>query len=240
MVVERALAILDVLAESPRDLGTNEIARRVGSTASSVSRMLATLARAELVRRVPDSGRYRLGLRLVQLGNAALARVDIRDIARPHLVALTEATGETATLSMPGEATAMTLDFVPSPSSVRSVAELGRPSVAHATAVGKVYLSHGGAFPDGRLTDYTDRTITDHDELAKCLPRVRERGWAEAMEEREAGLNAIAAPVLDAEGNLVAVIGLQGPAWRFDSTAMRLAVDHLLEHAAALSPGPAP
>lgn len=240
MVVERALAILDLLAESPRDLGTNEIARRVGSTASSVSRMLATLARAELVRRVPDSGRYRLGLRLVQLGNAALARVDIRDVARPHLVALTEATGETATLSMPGEATAMTLDFVPSPSSVRSVAELGRPSVAHATAVGKVYLSHGGAFPEGRLTSYTDRTITDHDELAKCLPRVRERGWAEAVEERESGLNAIAAPVLDAEGNLVAVIGLQGPAWRFDSTAMRLAVDHLLEHAAALSPGPAP
>lgn len=240
MVVERALAILDVLAEAPRDLGTNEIARRVGSTASSVSRMLATLARAELVRRVPDTGRYRLGLRLVQLGNAALARVDLRDVARPHLIALMEATGETATLSMPGEATAMTLDFVQSPSSVRSVAELGRPSVPHATAVGKVYLSHGGAFPEGRLTDYTDRTVTNHGELAKSLAEVRERGWAEAVEERESGLNAIAAPVLDAEGNLVAVIGLQGPAWRFDVTAMRLAVDHLLEHAATLSPGPAP
>lgn len=240
MVVERALAILDVLAESPRDLGTNEIARRIGSTASSVSRMLATLARAELVRRVPDTGRYRLGLRLVQLGNAALARVDLRDVARPHLVALMEATGETATLSVPGAETAMTLDFVQSPSSVRSVAEVGRPSVPHATAVGKVYLSHGGVFPKGRLTNYTDRTVTDLDELTKTLPQVRERGWAEAVEERESGLNAIAAPVLDSDSNLVAVLGLQGPAWRFDGTVMRRAVDHLLEHAAALSPGPAP
>ncbi|MPZ94280.1 MAG: helix-turn-helix domain-containing protein [Propionibacteriales bacterium] len=237
VVVERALAILDVLADAPQDLGTNEIARRTGITPSSASRMLATLAKGELVRRVPDTGRYRLGLRLVQLANSALSRIDLRDVAHPHLVALMEVTGETATLSVPGEGSAMTLDFVQSSSSVRSVAEIGRPSVPHATAIGKVYLSLGGTLPDGRLTAYTDRTITSRSALSKALVRIRERGWAEAFEEREPGLNAIAAPVLDADQRLVAILGLQGPAWRFDAAAMERAVGPLLDNAAPLSPG---
>lgn len=238
VVLERALAILNVLAEARADLGTNEIARRSGVNPSSASRLLATLARGELVRRAPDTGRYHLGLRLVELGNVALARVDLRDIARPHLTALMEATGETATLSVPGETTAMTLDFVQSPSTVRSVAEIGRPSVPHATSVGKVFLSYGGTLPDTELIACTHRTITDRSVLEKALDEVRERGWAEGLEERELGLHAIAAPVLDANATLVAIVGLQGPSWRFDVAAMRAAVPALLEHAAALWRGP--
>ena len=238
-VVSRAVAVLDVLAESPRDLGTNEIARHTGMNASSASRMLATLAAGHLVRRAPDTGRYGLGLRLVQLGNAALARVDLRELVRPHLVALMEATGETATLSVPGEDEMMTVDFVQSPSSVRSVAAIGRPSVAHATAIGKIFLSYGGALPVEDLRVFTERTVTDRDTLARAVAEARERGYAEALEERESGLNAIAAPVLSGAGDLVAVLGLQGPAQRFDAPAMRLAVEHLRRHAQRLSAGSA-
>lgn len=237
-MVERALAILDVLAEAQSDLGTNEIARRAGVHPSSASRLLATLARHELVRRTAGTGRYHLGLRLVELGNSALSRVDLRDLARPRLTALMEATGETATLSIPGETTAMTLDFVQSASSVRSIAEIGRPSVPHATAIGKVYLSYGGTLPDAELVACTYRTITDRAVLDKALAQVRERGWAEALEERELGLHAIAAPVLDANANLVAILGLQGPSWRFGVRAMRAAAPRLIEHAAALWRGP--
>nr|WP_281353496.1 IclR family transcriptional regulator [Phytoactinopolyspora mesophila] len=232
------MEILNVLADAATDLGTNEIARRAGVNPSSASRLLATLARAELVRRTPDSGRYALGLRLVELGNSALARIDLRDVARPHLTALMQATGETSTLSVPGETTAMTLDFVQSPSTVRSVAEIGRPSVPHATAIGKIYLSYRGTFPDTELVACTHRTITDPEVLQKTLDEVRERGWAEAHEERELGLHAVAAPVLDASASLVAILGLQGPSWRFDAQAMQAAVPHLLEHASALWRGP--
>lgn len=234
--VERAVAVLTALAESPRDMGTNELSRLTGINASSVSRVLATLARDELVRRVPDSGRYRLGLRLVQFGNAALARVDLREVARPHLVALTESTGETATLSIPGEQTTMTVDYVQSPSSVRSVAEVGRPSVGHATATGKVFLAHGGRLPAGPLQAYTKQTVTDRRELARQLTVVRARGWAQAVGEREDDLNAVAAPVLDSRGGLVAILGLQGPAARFDVAAMGSGVEALLTHTVALSP----
>ena len=153
--------MLDALADGG-ELGTNELARRTSLHPSSVSRLLATLADAGLVEHVADTGRYRLGLRLVDLGNAVLARLDLREIARPHLRALVEATGETATLSAPGDPDAITVDFVQSGSSVQSVARLGRPSVAHATATGKVVLAFSeAALPDGPLAAYTERTIVD-------------------------------------------------------------------------------
>src|SRR6516165_450757 len=90
--VERALAVLDALGDGGSELGTNEIARRTGINASSVSRLLATLADAGMVEHVQATGRYRLGLRLLQLGNAVLARLDLREIARPHLQALVDET----------------------------------------------------------------------------------------------------------------------------------------------------
>lgn len=233
--VERAVALLDLLADGG-EFGTNELARRTGLSASTVSRTLATLAAGGLVEHVPESGRYRLGLRLVQLGHAALARLDLRALARPHLRALVEATGETATISVPGEPDAVTVEFVQSPSSVQSVAQLGRPSVAHATAAGKVVLAWGGAgLPAGPLTAFTRRTIVDRATLVREVRRVRARGWARAVREREEDLSAVAAPVFGAQGELAAVLGLQGPASRFDREAMRAALGPLLESADAVS-----
>jgi IclR family acetate operon transcriptional repressor len=233
--VERAIAVLDVLAEAV-ELGTNEIARRTRINASSVSRLLATLAAAGLVEQVEGTGQYRLGLRLVELGNAALARLDLRELARPHLRALVAATGETATLSVPGEEWALTVDFVRSPASVQGVAQIGRPSVPHATAVGKVLLAFGGVeLPGGELHPYTTHTIVDHAQLAREVTRVRAQGWAQATGEREDDLNALAAPVLDAAGELVAVLGVQGPASRFGEGAMHDARRPLAAAASALS-----
>jgi DNA-binding IclR family transcriptional regulator len=234
--VERAFTVLDALADGSVELGTNEIARRTGINASTVSRLLATLAHAGFVEHVAETGRYRLGIRLLELGNAVLARLDLRDVAGPHLAALVEETGETATLSAPSEHDAVTIDFVQSDSSVQSVARLGRPSVAHATAVGKTMLAFGRAeLPRGPLTAYTDRTITDRELLAAEIARVRESGLAEALGEREDDLNAIAAPVWDSRGALAAILGIQGPAPRFGPRALRAAIVPLQRRAQAMS-----
>ncbi|MGH3130094.1 MAG: IclR family transcriptional regulator, partial [Gaiellaceae bacterium] len=154
--VARALAVLEALAEGGGELGTNDIARRTRINASTVSRLLATLADAGFVEHVHSTGRYRLGLRLLQLGNAVLARLDLRGLARGDLEALVAETGETATLSAPGEGAAITIDFVQGPSSVQGVTQIGRPSVAHATATGKVMLAFAeAALPDTPLQAYT-------------------------------------------------------------------------------------
>jgi len=233
--VMRAVAVLRALADASGDLGNNEIARRTRINPSTVSRLLATLATDELVSRVPDSGRFRLGPRLVELGNAALARGDMRQVCHPHLTALTETTGETSTLSLPYEEGTITVDFVQSPSSVRSVAEVGRPSIAHATATGKVFLAYAGTMPSEPLLAYTKRTITDVALLAAEVETIRQRGWAQAVGEREEEQNAIAAPILGTGTTLTAVLGLQGPAGRFGPKAMRAAVDQLIAHCAELS-----
>jgi DNA-binding IclR family transcriptional regulator len=229
--VARALALLDVLADGPA--GVNALARRIEVNPSSASRLLATLERGGLVEREPG-GPYRLGLHLVALADRVLARLDVRDLARPHLRALVEQTGETATLSVPGGAEAVTVDFVPGESSVVSMARLGRPSIGHATAVGKVLLAFTAAEPSV-LTALTERTITDADLLAAELAAVREQGWAEAEGEREPDLNALAAPVFGRGGELAAILGLQGPAARFTARRRAEVLPRLLEAATAVS-----
>ena len=232
--VERAVAVLDALTDG--ELGTNEIARRTGLTASTASRQLATLVAGGLVEHDADTGRYRLGLRLVELGNAALGRLDLRDLARPHLRSLVEATGETATLSVSGERDAITVDFVQSPRSVRSVAQLGRPSIGHATAAGKVVLAFAGqALAGTQLDRFTDLTIVDPDVLDRELVKIRSAGVATAVDEREPGLAALAAPVFGRGGELVAILGVQGPSERFRDGVLAAAAAPLLAAAAALS-----
>ncbi|MGP0035484.1 MAG: IclR family transcriptional regulator [Solirubrobacteraceae bacterium] len=237
--VARAIALLDALAESDGGARVGELARRIGVNPSTASRLLGTLEAGGLVERSPD-GPYRLGLKLVAMSDRVLGQLDVRDLARPRLTWLVQETGETATLSVPGAGAAITVDFVPSPSSVVSLARLGRPNVAHATAVGKVMLAYGGADPavpldsGAGLTAFTDRTITDPGELVRELDRVRADGLAEAVGEREPDLNALAAPVFGRGGALEAILGLQGPAARLPAGKRRALRDPLRSAAAEL------
>ena len=233
--MQRAIAILGELAGARGELGTNEIARRTGINVSTISRILATLVSGGLVEHVTATGRYRLGIGVIRLANAACERLDVRSLARPHLEDIVGQVRETVTLSVPGGHEAITLDYVQSPLSVRSVAEVGRASAAHATAVGKVFLAHGGTVPAGPLQAFTERTIVDHDALRIEVAGVRERGWGQAVGEREEDLNAIAVPVMDPARQLVAILGIQGPAVRFSPRAMRSAVELLMERTERMS-----
>ncbi len=234
--VARALAIIDALAESDDGLGVNELARRIGVNPSTASRLLATLQQAGIVER-SAGGPYRLGLRLLALSDRVLAQLDVRERARPWLSWLVEQTGETATLSVPGGAEAITVDFVPSSSTVVSMARVGRPSVPHATAAGKVMLAFGPAseLEGRRLAAYTERTITDPATLARQLDQVREEGIAEAVGEREPDLSALAAPVPGRGGGLVAIVGLQGPRARLPAAKLRALREPLRRAAAEIS-----
>ena len=230
------MALLDALADSETGLGVNELARRIGVNPSTASRLLATLEQGRLVERSPG-GPYRLGLKLVALSDRVLTQLDVRTRARPLLARLVADTGETATLSVPGDGEAITVDFVPSPSSVVSMARVGRPSIPHATAAGKVMLAFDtppARRPAKALTAYTERTITRPDVLAAELAAVRDRGWAEAVGEREPDLGAVAAPVFGRGGELVAILGIQGPASRLPAPTRRLLRAPLLQAAAEL------
>jgi DNA-binding IclR family transcriptional regulator len=230
------MRVLDAFLEINGEAGTNEVSRRTGINASTVSRLLSTLVSGGFVEHVPESGRYRLGPHLIRLANHAVSQIDVRALARAHLAALEEETGETSTLSIAGEGEAVTVDFVVSRATVASVARIGRPSVPHATATGKVMLAFA---PTARfsaaLEPYTDRTITSSKRLMREIAAVREQGWAEAVKEREVDLNAIAAPIFGASGELAAILGVQGPAGRFGRKKREAALPALLSRAGAIS-----
>jgi DNA-binding IclR family transcriptional regulator len=232
--VARALALLEELRDSEQGLGVNELARRIDVNPSTASRLLATLESYGLIQR-EENGPVRLGLGLVTLADRVLSRLDLQGLARPMLLELMAQTGETATLSLPGEREAITVDSVPSRSSVVSMARLGRPSVSHATAVGKVMLAFGGGpLPRERdLVALTERTITERTALGREIGLVRERGYGTVFGEREAEVNAIAAPVFQRAGVLAAILGLQGPASRLEQPTRLL--DALLAATAALT-----
>jgi IclR family acetate operon transcriptional repressor len=232
--VARALALLDELCENDEGLGVNELARRIGVNASTASRLLATLESAGMVRR-DGQGPYRLGLTLLTLADRVHSQLDLGALARPVLVELMETTGETTSLSVPGERDPITVDSVPSRSSVVSMTRLGRSSISHATSVGKVMLAFGGGpLPRERdLVALTDRTITDRSELEAAIAGVRERGYATVFGEREPDVNAIAAPVWGRERTFAAILGIQGPATRLEDPTRLLAP--LLEAAETLT-----
>ena len=238
--VDKALALLWAFDGAQTELGVVELARQVGMSASTVSRLLSSLVRGGVVEYDEATGRYRLGVGLVRLASLVSGRLDLRALARPHLEAIVKSTQETASLSIFAGEESVTIDFVSSPRTVLSVAKLGRPGPAHATSVGKLLLAYQ---PEeawdralvGDLVRFTPRTIVDPELLRAELQCIREQGYAMAEEERERELNAIAVPVRGAHGQVVAALGVQGPAHRFDRTVMLHALTVLEEEAEALS-----
>ncbi len=238
--VGRALSILEALPGGREGIRASELARAVGVNPSTASRLLATLAAHRMAERTPH-GTWRLGLGVLALSDRVLSGLDLRERARPWLRWLVEETGETATLSLPGAGEAITIDFVPSPRSVVSMARVGRPSAPHATATGKVMLVFGAggaqeplevATSLGHLERFTERTVCDPESLAEELRATGRRGLADAVGERELDLAALAAPVLGRRGELSAIVGLQGPVARLPS-ARRAELEAPLLRAAA-------
>ncbi len=234
--VERALRVLDAFLEQPGEVGTNELSRRTGINASTVSRLLATLVAGGYVEHLPESGRYRLGPHLIRLANHMMSSLDLRSLARPHLVALEQATGETATLSVAGGRDAVTVDFVASHpgGGQRRAHRPAQRRACHGDRQGDAGLRAGGGGrrPARRLhRPHRHRRPQAQEEIDE----VRSNGWAQAVKEREPDLNAIAAPVFGADGALVAILGVQGPAARFGRKKREAALAHLLENARALS-----
>jgi IclR family acetate operon transcriptional repressor len=231
--VGRAVSVLELLSSGPADLTVTEIGRRLGVHKATASRLLATLADRGLVRRDPATDRYGLGVGLVRLAGAALAGMDLVREGRPVLEELARRTQETVNLAVLDGDEVLHVDQIAPARSIVSVSWIGRRTPLHCTSNGKVLL----AFADeaerervlaGPLERRTKRSVTDPDRLREQLLQVRSRGHAQTVEELEEGLNAVAAPVRDAEGRVVAAVSVAGPAFRMRPselpTVARLAV----------------
>jgi DNA-binding IclR family transcriptional regulator len=216
--VDRAVAILEILARDG-EAGVTEVARELDVHKSTASRLLAALDRRELVTQDAARGKFRLGVGIVRLAGAASARLDVVQESRAICRALAQQVGETVNLAILSGRDALYLDQAAGPAALSPHNWAGRRIPLHATSDGKVLLAW---LPEGELTAclppplarFTDRTITAVAEFAALLAEVRRRGFATAVDELEAGLTAIAAPVRNAEGTVIASVSASGPSFR--------------------------
>lgn len=215
--LDRALDILEELADADRALGVGELAERTGLPQGTVHRLLQSLQARGYVRRSP-ARKYALGTGSLRLGDAA-QRALVRS-ARPVLAGLVGLTGETANMAVLEGDDVVYVAQVSSPHTLRMFAEVGRHVPPHSTAVGKVLLA---ALPRDRvvallrrtgLPARTPTTITDPEAFLAELDRVRAQGWAADEEEQETGIRCIAVPV-GRDGRVVAALSVSGPADRF-------------------------
>ena len=221
--VDRAVAILDLLAQGGWRTGA-EVARELKVHRSTALRLLGTLERHALVERDQRTARYRLGLRLPQLASVVTGEFDLRYVARPVCEHLAMAAGETATLDVLVGDVIVPIEQATASTSLVSVNWLGRRTPVHCTASGKAILAFG---PDGvrdrllnlPLLGLTPHTITGRAELQAQLEEARRSGVARTQEELEVGLDAIAAPVFDAGGDVVAALDVSGPSHRLRAGA---------------------
>ncbi len=236
--VRRAISALEHISEAG-ELGVSELGRRLGVHKATASRLVATLAERGLLERDPATEKYRLGFGLIRLAGAAMAELEIVRVARPLLEELADRTRETVNLGVLSGDSVVYVDQVSGSRSVVSVNWVGRRTPLHCTSNGKVLLAW---MDPGRrrgllrhLQPFTDRTITDPGLLEEQLEQVRRRGYAQTLEELEEGLNAVAAPVRQADGAVVAALSVSGPAFRLRPIDLPRVARHTMEIADAIS-----
>ena len=218
--VTRALLLLDALGGARDEWALGDLVDELGLRKTTAFRLLGALEGTGFVVRDADRQTYRLGPALIRLGARARRSVGLHDAAHPVLRALAAETGESATLEVLVNEETLILDEVQGGHLVGSTPEVGTRWPAHATSTGKVLLAAQDAEqgPEraarGRLVRMAPATITSWARLARELEEVRRRGYAVGMEEIEAGFVAIAAPVRNDEGRVIAAISVGGPKGR--------------------------
>ncbi len=217
--LQNGIQVLKAFSREEPVLGVTEISRRVGLHKSTVSRILATLEVNALVERQPTSGRFRLGVGVIELASPMLANLDVRRVARPFLEELTRATGETTGLLVWSQGAAVSVEQVASPRKVKHTIPLGTQFREHVSASVKVFLAEAPPeevqqLIDQGLPQYTDRSVVDPDVYTETLQRVRERGCAVNDGETSDEEVGIAAPVHDHRDRTVAVVLLSAPRYR--------------------------
>jgi DNA-binding IclR family transcriptional regulator len=219
--VDRAFQVLDILARTGH-AGVSEIAEELGVHKSTVSRLLGSMVAREIVRQNNDRGKYQLGFGILRLASAIPGRLSLVHEARSILENLADEYKETVNLAVLRSNYAVNVDQAMGPSTLATYDWVGSLTPLHATSSGKVLLAalstdeRNQIYKKVGLTSRTSRTVTDRSALENELLSVARDGYAIVHEEFEIGLTAVAAPVYNHVGTVIAAVSISGPSFRFD------------------------
>lgn len=232
--VERALTVLEILAREG-SAGVSEIAEEMGIHKSTVSRLMGSLVSRDMVQQNSDRGKYQLGFGILRLASVIPGRLSLVHEARPVLESLAEEFKETVNLAVLRSNYAVNVDQAMGPSTLATYDWVGSLTPLHATSSGKILLAalstdeRDRILKETGLPPRTSRTITDRKELDRQLLDAAGKGFAIVREEFEIGLNAIAVPVFNHQGNVVGAVSISGPAFRFEPEKIPGLVESLKE-----------
>ncbi len=239
-VLDRAVAILGAFGPSRPELRLAEFTG-VGLHKSTLFRLLESLRSHRLVELDPETGRYRLGLRLFQLGMLAVERLEVGRSSEAALADLVDRTGETAHVGVLDAGEIVSIARAEGRHALRLPGSIGRRSPAYCTGMGKVLLAH---LPAEAVRDYlartplkafTRRTLTNPSELQADLRAAKQRGYAIDDEEIHPGIRCIAAPIRDHTGGVVAAVSAAGPTTRLPREQMPKVAAEVMRAAAEIS-----
>lgn len=237
---DRLLRILESFGPRERDVSLGDLAERVGLPKSSVHRLLTTLIAHRFVDRDPATRRYTLGIRLFELGSAAIHERGLHGAAQPQLEELSRSTGETCHLAVLSGIEAVYVYKVDGPANISMSSRVGGRAPCHATSIGKVLTAWGPAELLAEVRAHpmpacTSHTITSVERFDSELAVVRSQGYALDLEEYSDGLHCVAAPVRDQSGRVAAALGIAGPRRRLEGVRLREVIPIVVEAAQRLS-----
>ena len=224
--VATALDLLDCFVED-EELGVSEVARRLGVAKSTAHRLLTTLASRGLIEQSSNSGKYRLGLHLFELGHLALSRIELRKRSRALLEELRERSGWTVHLSVAQGADVLFLERLPTLRGMQVMHEYRRRWPLHTTSSGKAICAYDPEAAARRVAAgfpaYTTHTIANPEQFADELTQIRRQGYATSREELMYQLASVAAPILDVHGVAIAAVSITGSVEELGESPDRLA-----------------
>lgn len=239
--VRNAARLLKEFSRDSREIGVTELSRRLGIGKSTAHRLLNTLAEERLLEQDPDTGAYRLGLAMYELGASVSMHTDLHNACIPVIDQLAAGTRETVQVAVLDFREVVYVERRDSPQTLRLFGRVGHRNDAYCTSTGKVllaYLSPGrlDRTLDGwELSARTPHTITDMDRLRQELEMVRRRGWAENVNEVEMGVASVAAPIRNGLGEVVASVSVAGPVQRLTGDSLKRFARPTVEAGLAIS-----
>jgi DNA-binding IclR family transcriptional regulator len=230
--VERALQILGCFDDEHPERGVSEIALEVGLHKATTHRIMTTLLNYNYLERTGVEQKYRLGVHLADLGCKVIRRMDLRREALPYMAQIVDQWDETCDLGLFDQGQVFYLEVIRGSHALTIAAAVGQRLPAHCTASGKLFLAHLpphelDALLSQPLAAYTDKTVTEPNMLRRQLEGIRQQGHGFDDEEYEAGIRAVAAPIRNHEGNVVAAMSVPGP-------TSRMTLERVFEIAEAL------
>lgn len=218
--VDRTLSIMELLSDYDEGLGITEISEKVDLHKSTVHRLLTTLIYKGYVVQDKASNKYKLTLKLFELGNKRIENLNILSASKPYTKDLMQDINEVVHLVIRDGVNIVYIDKVEADNTIRMASNIGRQSPMYSTSVGKAMMAYldeeevEGIWKSSNIKKNTEETITDLNLFKKELEKVRLRGYAEDDEENEEGVRCIGAPVFNYHGQVEGAISISGPTIR--------------------------